>query len=48
MAWTRSAMSCRFGRLKSKLGVRHFAYAFRHGFANRLLVDHDEGLMRLA
>jgi integrase len=37
--WTSSAMACRFGRLEKKLGVRHFAYAFRHGFANRLLVS---------
>ncbi len=39
LPWTSSAMGCRFGRLKGKLGVRHFAYAFRHGFANRLLVS---------
>jgi len=31
-------MSCRFGRLKKKLGERYSAYAFRHGFANRLMV----------
>ncbi|MFO0847102.1 MAG: tyrosine-type recombinase/integrase [Gemmataceae bacterium] len=38
-AWTSSAINCRFGRLKGKLGVRHFAYALRHAFATRLLVD---------
>jgi integrase/recombinase XerC len=36
--WTSSAVNCRFGRLKAKLGVRYSAYLFRHGFATRLLV----------
>ena len=38
-AWTSYAINCRFCRLKVKLGVKHFAYAFRHGFANRMLVS---------
>ncbi|WP_232069884.1 tyrosine-type recombinase/integrase [Gemmata massiliana] len=37
--WTPYAMNCRFCRLQKTLGVKHFAYAFRHGFANRLLVS---------
>ncbi|QEL16784.1 reverse transcriptase domain-containing protein [Limnoglobus roseus] len=36
--WTVSAINCRFIRLKGRLGVKHFAYAFRHSFANRLLI----------
>jgi integrase/recombinase XerC len=36
--WTTSSINCRFGRLKSKLGVKYFSYAFRHSFATRLLV----------
>ena len=41
--WTASNMACRFQRLKSKLGVKYFAYALRHGFATRMLtcgIDH--------
>jgi integrase len=41
--WTADAINNRFRRLKDHLGVKHFAYAFRHSFANRLLtskVDH--------
>jgi integrase len=41
--WTASNMSNRFDRLRTKLGVKYFAYAFRHGFATRMLtsgVDH--------
>lgn len=37
--WTSFSINCRFCRLKLKLGVKHFAYAFRHGFANRMLVS---------
>jgi integrase len=40
--WTAYAMNCRFCRLKKHTGVKHFAYALRHGFANRKLVaGHD-------
>ncbi len=40
--WTAFAMNCRFGRLKKHTGIKHFAYAWRHGFANRkLLQGHD-------
>jgi len=40
--WTPYAMNCRFCRLKKHTGIKHFAYAFRHGFANRKLVEgHD-------
>lgn len=40
--WTAYAMNCRFCRLKKHTGIKHFAYAFRHGFANRKLVEgHD-------
>jgi len=42
--WTSSALNCRFGRLKSKLGVKHFPYGFRHGFANRMLVSGTDHL----
>lgn len=41
--WTNQAIVCRFQRLGKKLGVKHFAYAFRHSFCQRLLengVDH--------
>jgi integrase len=41
--WNRQAISCRFQRLKKKLGKRFAAYDLRHGFAERLLergVDH--------
>jgi integrase len=35
-------MNCRFCRLKKHTGVKHFAYAWRHGFANRKLLEgHD-------
>lgn len=37
--WTVFSINCRFCRLKDKLGVKYFAYAFRHSFAQRLLVD---------
>lgn len=37
--WTTFSINCRFCRLKDKLGVKYFAYAFRHSFAQRLLVD---------
>jgi integrase/recombinase XerC len=37
--WTSYSVNCRFSRLKTKLGVRYSAYAFRHGFATRLLVQ---------
>ena len=36
-AWTAQAMSCRFGRLKKRLGIKFAAYDFRHGYAERLL-----------
>ncbi len=40
--WMAYATSCRFARLKMKLGVRFCATAFRHGFATRKLVEkHD-------
>ena len=40
--WTAFAMNCRFCRLKKHTGVKHFAYAWRHGFATRkLLQGHD-------
>ena len=40
--WTTSAMNCRFCRLKEHTGVKYFAYALRHGFATRKLVEgHD-------
>jgi integrase len=35
--WTSYAINCRFCRLKEKLGTKHCAYAFRHGFCQRLL-----------
>src|SRR5262249_59484175 len=37
--WTAYAMNCRFCRLKKHTGVKHFAYAWRHGFANRKLIQ---------
>ena len=41
-AWTACAMNCRFCRLKKHVGVKFFAYAWRHGFATRKLVEgHD-------
>jgi integrase len=36
-AWTRSAINCRFDRLKKKLGVKYALYDLRHGFATRML-----------
>jgi integrase/recombinase XerC len=40
--WTAFAMNCRFCRLKKHTGVKHFAYALRHGFATRKLIEgHD-------
>jgi integrase len=40
--WTAFAMNCRFCRLKKHTGVKHFAYAWRHGFATRKLLEgHD-------
>jgi integrase len=40
--WTPYAMNCRFCRLKKHTGVKHFAYAWRHGFATRKLLEgHD-------
>jgi integrase len=40
--WTAYAMNCRFCRLKKHTGVKHFAYAWRHGFATRKLIEgHD-------
>jgi integrase len=42
LPWTPFAINCRFCRLKKHTGIKHFAYAFRHGFANRKLVEgHD-------
>src|SRR5262245_17202625 len=35
--WTAYCMANRFRRLKKHLGVKYFAYAFRHGFCQRLL-----------
>jgi integrase/recombinase XerC len=37
--WNYAAMNCRFGRLKTTLGVKYCAYAIRHGFATRKLED---------
>jgi integrase/recombinase XerC len=40
--WTAWAMNCRFCRLKKHTGIKHFAYAWRHGFATRKLIEgHD-------
>jgi integrase len=40
--WTAYAMNCRFCRLKKHTGVKFFAYAWRHGFATRKLIEgHD-------
>ncbi len=40
--WTAYAMNNRFCRLKKHTGVKHFAYAWRHGFATRKLIQgHD-------
>jgi len=40
--WTAFAMNCRFCRLKKHTGVKLFAYAWRHGFATRKLIEgHD-------
>lgn len=40
--WTPYAMNCRFCRLKKHTGFKAFAYAFRHGFATRKLIEgHD-------
>ena len=39
------AMNCRFCRLKKHTGVKHFAYAFRHGFATRKLVEGNDHLI---
>jgi integrase len=35
--WTNQAISCRFGRLKKHLGVKHALYDLRHGFAQDML-----------
>jgi integrase len=37
--WTAYAMNCRFCRLTKHTRVKHFAYAWRHGFATRNLVE---------
>jgi integrase len=40
--WTAQAMACRFGRLEKHLGEKFCAYALRHGFATRKLLEgHD-------
>lgn len=40
--WTAYAMNCRFCRLKKHTGIKHFATAWRHGFATRKLIEgHD-------
>lgn len=40
--WTVHSVNCRFQRLRRRAGLRHFAYALRHGFATRKLVEgHD-------
>lgn len=40
--WTAWSINCRFCRLKKHTGIKHFAYALRHGFATRKLVEgHD-------
>lgn len=40
--WTAYAMNCRFCRLKKHTGIKHFAYAWRHSFATRKLIEgHD-------
>jgi integrase len=35
--WHRNAVSCRFQRLKEKLGEKYALYDLRHGFATRML-----------
>jgi integrase len=35
--WTASSVSCRFDRLRKKLGIKYCLYNFRHSFATRLL-----------
>lgn len=42
--WTAWAVNCRFCRLKKHTGVKHFAYALRHGFATRKLVEGNDHL----
>ena len=37
--WTRHSVSCRFGRLKKRLGMRLCLYVFRHTWMNRLLTS---------
>lgn len=37
--WTAFATNCRFCRLKKHIGTKLFTYAWRHGFANRKLVE---------
>jgi integrase len=37
LAWTTSAVNCRFCRLKGKLGTKYALYSIRHGFATRKL-----------
>jgi site-specific recombinase XerD len=40
--WTAFAINCRFCRLQKHTGIKHFAYAWRHGFATRKLIEgHD-------
>lgn len=36
--WTGYSMSCRFKRLKERLGTKYAAYSLRHGFADRMLM----------
>jgi integrase len=42
--WTRHAVSCRFGRLQKKLGVKLCLYALRHTWVNRLLTSGVDAL----
>ncbi len=44
LPWTAQAMSCRFGRLKKRLGVKYAAYSIRHGFCQRMLEDGNDHL----
>jgi integrase len=43
--WTAQAMACRFGRLEKHLGEKFCAYALRHGFATRKLLDGHDALL---